>query len=67
MTADKELGAFADVFAGGLIGLRHDFNAAIEVLEAEIRVDGFYFDYFDFPRLPQRTGLTAELGLGISF
>ena len=67
MTADKELGAFADVFAGGLIALRHDFNAAIEMLEAEIRVDGFYFKYFDFPRLPQRTGLTAELGLGISF
>jgi len=67
MTADRELGAFTDVFAGGLIALRHDFNAAVEMLEAEIRVDGCYFKYFDFPRLPQRTGLTAELGLGISF
>ena len=66
MTADRELGAFTDVFAGGKVGLRHDFNGAIEVLEAEVRVDGFYFKYFDFPRLPQRTGLTAELGLGMS-
>lgn len=67
MTADRELGAFTDVFAGGLVALRHDFNEAVQMLEAEIRVDGFYFNYFDFPRLPQRTGLTAELGLGISF
>ena len=67
MTADRELGAFTDVFAGGLLALRHDFNAAVEMLELEVRVDGFYFKYFDFPRLPQRTGLTAELGLGISF
>jgi Protein of unknown function (DUF3570) len=67
MTADRELGAFADVFAGGVVALRHDFNATVETLEVEARVDGFYFKYFDFPRLPQRTGLTAELGLGISF
>ncbi len=68
MTADRELGAFVDGFFGGMIGVRHHFvQSAIESVKAQLRVDGFIFDYFDFPRLPNRHGLVAELGAGMTF
>jgi hypothetical protein len=66
MTADRELGAFVDGFFGGKIGVVHRARKVIDTLRVELRGDGFVFDYFDFPRLPRRTGLTAELGAGVS-
>ena len=67
MTADRELGAFFDVFGGGKIGVRHDVRGVIETFDAELRADAFYFRFFDFPRLTDRVGLTAELAVGATF
>jgi hypothetical protein len=67
MTADRELGAFMDGFAGGKIGVRHRFGGVLDTLTAELRVDGFGFWYFDFPRLPRRSGIIGEVGVGATF
>lgn len=67
MTADREMGAFMDGFAGGKVGVRHRFGGALETLRAELRVDGFGFQFFDFARLASRAGVIGELGIGADF
>lgn len=67
MTADREMGAFIDGFVGGKVGVRHRFGGALDTLTAEVRVDGFGFKYFDFPRLPTRSGIIGEAGMGATF
>ena len=67
MTADRELSTFADVFGGVRAGYRGTPARALEELRAEIKVEGFHFHYFDYPLLPDRSGIVAELGLGVSF
>lgn len=59
MTADRELSPFFDVFVGSRLAVRRG------KLHADLRVDGFYFRYFDFARLPERSGAIVELGAGI--
>jgi hypothetical protein len=66
MSADRETSSFADVFAGGRLGYRRPLGTYGE-LRAELKVDGFYFRFFDFPRLPERTGVMGELAVGVSF
>lgn len=66
MSSDRETSSFADVFAGGRLGYRRPLGTYGE-LRAELKVDGFYFRFFDFPRLPERTGVMGELALGVSF
>ncbi len=66
MSADRETSSFADVFAGGRVGYRRAFGTGGE-LRLELKVDGFYFRFFDFPRLPERTGVMGELAAGVSF
>jgi hypothetical protein len=34
---------------------------------AEAKVTGFYFRFFDFPRLPERSGVIGEIAVGMSF
>ena len=65
MTADRELATFVDAFFGGRVGYRKRLGR-LEELRAEARVDGFAFEFFDFPRLRTRFGVVAELALGIS-
>jgi hypothetical protein len=66
MTADRELGTFIDGFAGARLTWLHEFSKRTRSLKAELKVDGFGFKYFDFPRLPKRYGLIAELGVGVA-
>lgn len=58
MTADRELSAFQDVFAG----LRARWEP-FDSLQIDMQVTGFYFRFPEFSRLPSRLGLTAGLGL----
>lgn len=59
MTADRELSPFFDVFVGSRLALRRSR------FHADLRVDGFYFRYADFERLPERSGVIVELGAGV--
>ena len=63
---DQDGDGIADVFAGGRVAYRRPLGTYGE-LRLELKVDGFYFRFFDFPRLPERTGVMGELALGVSF
>jgi hypothetical protein len=68
MTADRELSSFVDGFAGLRLGWhRERANATFTDLRADFRASGFAFEFFDFPRLPQRYGLLAEAAFGVTF
>lgn len=66
MTYDRELSSFFDVFFGASAGWYRRSLGPLEELRVQLKVDGFYFRFFDFPRLEQRYGLVAELALGVS-
>lgn len=66
MTFDRELSSFFDVFFGGSAGWFRRHAGPLDELRVRLKVDGFYFRFFDFPRLEQRLGLVAELGIGVS-
>jgi hypothetical protein len=63
MTSDKELATFVDAFGGLRIGWAQKLGPFEEV-RAELKGTGFAFHFFDFPRLPQRYGIIAELAIG---
>jgi hypothetical protein len=67
MTADRELGQLIDGFAGGGIVYRDEPFGPLHSFSVALRGDGFAFRYIDFPRLPSRTGLIAELGVAAEF
>jgi hypothetical protein len=68
MTADRELSTFVDGFVGGRATWSRERPWRwAEDVRAEFRFSGFYFWFLDFPRLPQRAGILAELAIGISF
>jgi hypothetical protein len=67
LSADRELSPFVDGFGGLRLGWRRAFAGAIDELRAEAKGQAFAFRFFDFPRLPSRTGVLAELALGGSF
>jgi hypothetical protein len=67
MTSDRELSPFVDAFGGARIAWRKDKRGAFEDLRLEAKVTGFVFRFFDFPRLPERSGVIGELALGVSF
>jgi hypothetical protein len=68
MTADRELSSFADVFGGARLGWRRErLSRAFEDLRLEAKVTGFHFRFFDFPRLPERSGIVAEIAAGVVF
>jgi len=68
MTADRELSTFADVFGGArLTWRRTNFSKVLDELHVEAKATGFYFRFSDFPRLSERSGLTAELAAGVVF
>jgi hypothetical protein len=64
MTADRELGAFWDVFGGIRLAYRESPLGFLRELRAELKLTGFHFAFREFERLPERRGFTAELGLG---
>ena len=66
MTFDRELSSFVDIFFGGSAGWYRKHLGPLEELRVQLKLDGFYFHFFDFPRLEQRYGLVAELGIGMS-
>lgn len=66
-TADRELSTFLDVFAGFRATYRKESMGRLSKLFIEAKFTGYYFRFFDFPRLPERTGLLAEAALGVSF
>ncbi len=67
MSADRELSPFIDVFGGVRARWRRPSSGVFEDLRAEFKVEGFTFLFYDFPRLPVRTGIIGELALGVSF
>jgi hypothetical protein len=66
MTFDRELSSFVD----GFVGLRAAWSrrrlGPLAELHLEAKFDGFGFYFIDFPRLPSRYGLVAELALGVN-
>jgi len=66
MTADRELSPFIDGFAGARLGWHHGTASFLKEFRFEIKVDGFGFYFFDFPRLRERAGVIGELALGVS-
>lgn len=66
MTFDRELSTFIDGFLGFRAGWFRKHLGPLDELRAELKVDGFGFYFFDFPRLQSRYGLVAELALGVS-
>ncbi|HNN91962.1 MAG TPA: DUF3570 domain-containing protein [Pseudomonadota bacterium] len=66
MTFDRELSSFIDGFAGVRAAWLRPHLGPLDELRVELKVDGFGFYFFDFPRLQSRYGLIAELALGVS-
>jgi hypothetical protein len=66
MTADRELSSFVDGFGGVRALWRSGRMRFIEEIHAEVKVDGFGFWFFDFPRLQARNGVIVEAALGAS-
>jgi hypothetical protein len=62
MTIDRELSALWSE----TIGVKLSWRLHTDV-EAELKVDGFYYRYPDFPLLPSRTGANAGIGLSVSY
>lgn len=67
MTADRELSTFVDVFGGVRATYRKESLGALSKLFLEAKLTAFYFRFFDFPRLPERSGLLAEAAFGVVF
>jgi hypothetical protein len=68
MTADRELSSFVDGFGGARLTWRRErLSRALEDLHLEAKVTGFYFRFFDFPRLPERSGVIGEIAAGVAF
>lgn len=67
MTADRELSTFLDVFGGLRAGYRGSPVKFLSELRADAKVEGFAFHFFNYPRLVDRAGVIAELGVGASF
>jgi hypothetical protein len=67
MTIDKELSPFFDVFAGPTLGYGRTQLGPFQGLRLEARVQGFYFDFSDFPALDQRYGVVADVGASAAF
>lgn len=67
MSRDRELSTFVDVFGGLRAAYRGSPARSFTEFRAEVKVEGFHFHYFDFPLLPDRSGIIAELGVGASF
>jgi hypothetical protein len=68
MTADRELSTFADAFGGARLTWRRErISRIFQDLTLEAKVTGFYFRFFDFPRLPERSGVIGEIAAGMAF
>jgi hypothetical protein len=62
MTVDRELSQLWSETLGAKLDLKLGGN-----LEAELKLDGFYYRYPDFPLLPSRLGANVALGLQIVY
>jgi len=62
MTFDRELGPLWSETLGGKLMWKVADRA-----EAELKLDGFYYRYYEFPALPSRLGANVGLGLSILY
>jgi hypothetical protein len=62
MTIDRELSQLWSE----LFGVKLSWKVA-SVVEAELKADGFYYSYPDFPRLPSRVGANLGAGVALTF
>jgi hypothetical protein len=62
MTVDRELSRMWSETVGAKLSWK--LSASVE---AELKVDAFYYRYFDFPLLPSRVGTNAGLGLQVTY
>ncbi len=62
MTVDRELSAMWSETVGGKLMWKLG-----ERLEAEAKLDGFYYRYAEFPALVSRVGMNAGLGLTLTY
>jgi hypothetical protein len=67
MTADRELSTFFDVFGGLRLGFDVEDAGPFLSIHGDVVSKAFYYKFFDFPALPERYGLVAELGLGATW
>jgi hypothetical protein len=67
MANDKELSTFVDVFLGPTLAYVRENIGPFASLRIEARASGFYFYFYDFPRLRQRFGVVADVGISALF
>jgi len=68
MTADRELSTFIDGFAGLRAGWHQErAGKTFQDLRFDVRASAFDFEFFDFPRLRERTGVLGEIAFGVTF
>jgi hypothetical protein len=67
MTADRELAAFVDAFGGARLRWRRDRWGIFDDVHLEGKVTAFLFEFSNFPRLPERSGVIGEIALGVAF
>lgn len=67
MSIDRELGAFWGNLVGGKASLLLTEPTATRRLELDVKFDAMWQTFADFPWLPQRNWVVAELGVSANF
>ncbi len=67
MSIDRELGAFWGNLVGGKASLLLTEPTATRRLELDLKLDAMWQTFADFPWLPQRSWVVAELGVSANF
>ncbi|MHB8874655.1 MAG: DUF3570 domain-containing protein [Myxococcaceae bacterium] len=67
LCADRELSPFTSHLAGAKLEWTPPRNFRRAQLRFDLKVEGMYFDYADFPALKTRTALNAQAGAGVDF
>ncbi|MCA9688011.1 MAG: DUF3570 domain-containing protein [Nannocystaceae bacterium] len=67
LSVDRELSTFLHQLTGIKLTYKSGFLRGLEDLRVDIKADFFYFEFFNFVRLPRRIGGIVELGLRLVF
>jgi hypothetical protein len=67
MTADRELSSFVDAFGGLRARWMRGHWSVFDDVHLEGKVTAFVFEYSNFPRLAERSGIIGEAALGVAF
>lgn len=67
VVVDRELSPFASHLAGAKLDWTPAMKLGRAALRLDLKVEGMYFAYADFPALKQRKALTTQAGLTLDF